>query len=133
MDSVVLGWGRFEPFFHPPRRSRSSFAQRYTDSTRVLSSSGCSRHPLKLDKAAHVVDQVHQPNLHAGAHHADGAHELAAHAVLLIRKHVFDACADPRARGVGSLLALAKGVVASTAAMNAALVAFRLELGFGLD
>jgi hypothetical protein len=44
-----------------------------------------SRHPLKLDKAAHVVDQVHQPDLHAGAHHADGTHELAAHAVLLIR------------------------------------------------
>jgi hypothetical protein len=39
-------------------------------------------------KAAHVVDQVHQPDLHAGAHHADGAHELA------------DACADPRARRV---------------------------------
>src|SRR5262245_27482036 len=124
MDSVVLGWGRFEPFFHPPRRSRSSFAQRYTDSTRVLSSSGCSRHPLKLDKAAHVVDQVHQPKSSRGR----APCRWCARACRPCH-----AWADPRARGVGSLLALAKGVVASTAAMNAALVAFRLELGFGLD
>ena len=51
----------------------------------------CGSHPLELHKATHVVDQVHEPDLGASARHADGAHELAAHGVLLIPKHVLDA------------------------------------------
>src|SRR5262245_47845056 len=133
MDSVVLGWGRFESFFHPPRRSRSSFAQRYTDCTRVLSSSGCSRHPLKLDKAAHVVEQVHQPKSSRGRAPCRWCARACRPCRSLDPQTRVRRVRGPRARGVGSLLALAKGVVASTAAMNAALVAFRLELGLGLD
>ena len=78
-------------FCRIPRRCGSWFTQRYADSTHALSSSGRGRHPLELDKAAHVVDQVHHADLGASTRDADGAHELAAHGVLLITKDVLDA------------------------------------------
>jgi len=51
------------------------------------------------------MNQVHHAHLHSRTCHADGTHEDATHPVFLIRKYVF-ASAHPRARGVGSLLAL---------------------------
>src|SRR6185295_2373924 len=128
-------WGgaAFGPFFSLPAPLRERFTPLYADSTHELSSSGRRHHPLELHKAAHVVDQVHEPDLRASACHADGAHELAAHGVLLIAKDVLDAGAHPCACGVGVLLALGEGMVAGSAAMDAALVALRLQLGLGLD
>jgi|SRR6185503_7245277 len=90
-------WGgaAFGPFFSLPAPLRERFTPLYADSTHELSSSGRRHHPLELHKAAHVVDQVHEPDLRASACHADGAHELAAHGVLLIAKDVLDAGAHP--------------------------------------
>ena len=89
-SAVMLGRGRFRPICSLPAPLAGAFTPLYANSTHALSSSG-RRHPLELHKAAHVVDQVHEPDLGASARHADGAHEFAAHGVLLIPKDVLDA------------------------------------------
>jgi hypothetical protein len=106
MGAVALGRGRNRPIFLLPALLRGQFTQLHTDSTCELGLSGRGRHPLELNEAAHVVHQVHHADLHAGTRDADGAHNLATHGVLLVGEHVFHASANPRARGVGSLLAL---------------------------
>jgi hypothetical protein len=128
----VLGGGRYRPIFLLSALLRRQFTPLYTNSTRELDSIGCGRHPLEPNGAAHIIHQVHHADLHAGACHADGAHELAAHPVFLIPKHVFDANAHSGARGVGSLLPLGQRMVASAPTMDAALVALLLKPGFRL-
>src|SRR5215471_11032777 len=108
---------------------RGLFTPLYTDSTRERGSSGRRRHPLEPNKAAHVIDQVHHADLRSRARHPNDTDEYAAHPVFLIRKYVLYAGAHPRARGVGSLLALREWMVAGTPTVNAALVALLLELG----
>src|SRR5438045_3007443 len=62
------------------------------DATRTprdaTNSSGRSRHPLELYQPAHVVAEVHHPDLEPCPCHADGAHDLAAHRVLLVTEHI---------------------------------------------
>src|SRR5215467_14727739 len=110
---------------------RGPFTPLYTDSTRERDSTG-RRRPLQPNEAAHVINQVHHADLHGRTCHADGTHEYATHPVFLIRKYVLYAGAHPRARGVGSLLALREWMVAGNPTMNPALVAPLLELGFHL-
>src|SRR5215472_13286766 len=65
-------------------------------------SSGCSCHPLELNQPADVVAEVHHANLEPRPHDANGAHNLAAHRVLLLAEYVAttraawpkDECAD---------------------------------------
>src|ERR1700674_4884098 len=109
-----------------PRRGR--FTRRNTDSTHATNSSGRSRHPLELYKSAHVVAEVHHPDLEPRPRHADGAHELAAHRVLLVAEHMLDTRAHLRARRVGGLLRRRERTIARRAPMDAALQAPRLEL-----
>src|SRR4030095_8402323 len=131
MHSVASGWGPFRPIFLLPAMRRGPFTPLNTDSTRERDSTG-RRRPLQPNEAAHVINQVHHADLHSRTCHADGTHEYATHPVFLIRKYVLDAGAHPRARGVGSLLALREWMVAGTPTMNPALVALLLELGFHL-
>jgi hypothetical protein len=70
--------------------------------------------PLQLHQSVYVVAQVH---------HADRAHDLATHRVLLVAEHVLDAGAHFRARRVGGHLRLRQGTVACPAPVNAALQA----------
>ena len=60
----------------PPRRN--------TDRTHTINSSRRSRYPLEMDQSAYVVAEVHHPDLEPRPCHADGAHDLAAHRVLLV-------------------------------------------------
>src|SRR5262249_4280414 len=110
---------------------RGAFSPLYTDSTPGRDSTW-RRPPPQPNEAAHVINQVHHADLHGRTCHADGTHEYATHPVFLIRKYVLYAGAHPRARGVGSLLALREWMVAGTPIMNPALVALLLELGFHL-
>src|SRR5690242_8946020 len=80
----------------------------------------------------HIVDKIHHTDLHAGSRHPDGAHELAAHGILLVGEDVFNASAHPRARGVAGLLTLRQRAVSGAATMNAALVTLLPESGFSL-
>src|SRR5262249_21520062 len=50
-------------------------------------SSGCSCHPLELNQPADVVAEVHHANLEPRPHDANGAHNLAAHRVLLLAEY----------------------------------------------
>src|SRR6476659_1418477 len=50
-------------------------------------SSGCSCHPLELDQPTDVVAEVHHTDLEPRPHDTDGAHDLAAHRVLLVAEH----------------------------------------------
>src|SRR5262245_5865865 len=106
MNSVVLEWGRFGPFSFSAPFAGAHFAQRYTDSTREAHSSGRSRHSLELNQSADVVTEVHHPDLEPRPHDADGAHDLAAHRVLLVAEDMLDTGAHLRARRVRRLLAL---------------------------
>src|SRR3972149_2210318 len=65
-------------------------------------------HALQHHEAAHVVDEVHQPDLHSRPHDPDGAHDLATHAVLLVAKDVLDANPYLRSSRVRLLLGLAQ-------------------------
>src|SRR5215813_14155721 len=69
-------------------------------------SSGCSCHSLELNQPADVVAEVHHADLESRSHDADGAHDLAAHRVLLLAEYVLDTGAHLRARRVRRLLAL---------------------------
>src|ERR1700674_5402256 len=102
-----------------PRRGR--LTRRHTDSTHATNSSGRSRHPLELYKSAHVVAEVHHPDLESRPRHADGAHDLAAHRVLLVTEHMFDTRAHPRARRVRGFLRRRERAIARCAPMDAAL------------
>src|SRR3979409_1471852 len=53
-------------------------------------SSGRGRHPLELNQAANVVNEVHHPNLEPRPRDADGAHDLAAHCALLVAEYVLN-------------------------------------------
>src|SRR5215470_14829155 len=47
-----------------------------------------SRQPLELNQPADVVTEVHHPDLKPRPRDADGAHDLAAHRVLLVAEYV---------------------------------------------
>src|SRR5881397_2338490 len=104
-----------------PRRAGLRDATQ-TPPTRT-NSSGRSLHPLELHQAAHVVAEVHHPDLEPRPRHADGAHNLAAHRVLLVAEHMLDTCAHLRAHRVGGLLRLRQWTIARRAPMDAALQA----------
>src|SRR5262249_62390122 len=69
-------------------------------------SSGCSCHSLELNQPADVVAEVHHADLESRSRDADGAHDLAAHRVLLLAEYVLDTGAHLRARRVRRLQSL---------------------------
>ena len=54
----------------------------------VLSDRQCA--VFKHDQATHIVGQILHADLHSGLDDADGAHKLAAHAVVLVAEHMLD-------------------------------------------
>src|SRR6516225_7287685 len=91
-------------------------------------SSGCSCHSLELNQPADVVAEVHHADLESRSHDADGAHDLAAHRVLLLAEYVLDTGAHLRARRVRRLLALCQRMTACGAPVDTALQALRLQV-----
>ena len=59
-----------------------------------------SRQPLELNQPADVVTEVHHPDLKPRPHDADGAHDLAAHRILLLAEYVLDTRAYKNHLGV---------------------------------
>src|SRR5215813_3867459 len=86
-----------------------------------------SRQPLELNQPADVVTEVHHPDLKPRPRDADGAHDLAAHRVLLVAEYVLDTRAHPRARRVRRLLALRQRTISCRAPVDTALQALRLQ------
>src|SRR5437667_11673610 len=89
-----------------------------------------SRQPLELSQPADVVTEVHHPDLKPRPRDADGAHDLAAHRVLLVAEYVLDTRAYPRARRVRRLLALRQRTISCGAPVDieALLLQARLNL-----
>src|SRR4029450_13523865 len=77
-----------------------------------------SRQPLELNQPAGVVTEGHHPHLTPPPREPDGAHDLAAHRVLLVAEYVLDARAHPRARRVRRLLALRQRTISCGAAAD---------------
>ena len=61
---------------------------------------------LELNQPTDVVAEVHHANLEPRPHDANGAHNLAAHRVLLLTEYVLNTGAHLRERRVRRLLAL---------------------------
>ena len=118
---IELRRGPFRAFFAPRMPWRGRLTRRWTDPTHATNSSGRSRHPLEMHQSAHVVAQVHHADLEPRPRQADGAHDLAAHRVLLVDEHMLDARAHFRARRVSGLLSFRQRMVACPAPMDAAL------------
>src|SRR5258705_13882524 len=116
----------------PRMLRRGGFTRRNADSTHATNSSGRSRHPLELYKSAHVVAEVHHPDLKPRPRDADGAHDLAAHRVLLVAEYVLDTRAHPRARRVRRLLALRQRTISCGATVDMALQALRRQARLNL-
>src|SRR6266571_230767 len=57
---------------------------------RLLLEKKHNRQPLELNQPADVVTEVHHPDLKPRPRDADGAHDLAAHRVLLVAEYVLD-------------------------------------------
>src|SRR5262245_39520988 len=91
-----------------------------------------SRQPLELNQPADVVTEVHHPDLKPRPRDADGAHDLAAHRVLLVAEYVLDTRAHPRARRVRRLLALRQRTISCGAPVDTALQALRLQARLNL-
>src|SRR5262249_59859381 len=91
-----------------------------------------SRQPLELNQPADVVPEVHHPDLNPRPRDADGAHDLAAHRVLLVAEYVLDTRAHPRARRVRRLLALRQRTISCGATVDMALQALRLQARLNL-
>src|SRR5215469_11485415 len=72
---------------------------------------------------ADVVAEVHHANLEPRPHDANGAHNLAAHRVLLLAEYVLDTGAPLRERRVRRLLALGQRMIACGAPVDTALQA----------
>src|SRR5258707_4309080 len=91
-----------------------------------------SRQPLELNQPANVVTEVHHPDLKPRPRDADGAHDLAAHRVLLVAEYVLDTRAHPRARRVRRLLALRQRTISRGATVDMALQALRRQARLNL-
>src|SRR5215472_5297478 len=91
-----------------------------------------SRQPLELNQPTDVVAEVHHPDLEPRPRDADGAHDLAAHRVLLVAEYVLDTRAHPRARRVRRLLALRQRTISCGAPVDTALQALRLQARLNL-
>jgi hypothetical protein len=98
-----------------------------TRRNRHTRSSGRSRHPLKRNKPARVVAEVHHADLEPRPRLSDGAHDRAAHPHHLIAEHMLDARTHLRACPVCILLGFIEGVVAPRPEVNAAVEAPGVE------
>src|SRR6266550_1106982 len=76
--------------------------------------------------------EVHHPDLKPRPRDADGAHDLAAHRVLLVAEYVLDTRAYPRARRVRRLLALRQRTISCGAPVDMALQALRHQARLNL-
>ena len=86
----------------------------------------------ELEVAHQVIGQVHAADLDLGSRLADGADELAAHAVVLKAEDVLDKRARLGAEAVGRLLLVVQGLVPPTLLAEMALVARSAQGALGL-
>src|SRR5437899_62066 len=85
-----------------------------------------------MNQPADVVTEVHHPDLKPRPRDADGAHDLAAHRVLLVAEYVLDTRAHSRARRVRRLLALRQRTISCGATVDMALQALRRQARLNL-
>ncbi len=76
-----------------------------------------SRQP---NEAAHVVNQVHHPDLGSGSGNADRANQLAAHGAFLETEHMLDTGTDLGTAAVHLALVLRQGLVPFATAVHLA-------------
>lgn len=113
------------------RLSRATFPVARLD-FRAPGSARARVQAAQLAEAAHVVSQVLQPDLRFRPHHADRAHQCAAHVIGLCAEDML----DPRAhRGFGPVAApglFGQRLAALALAVDVALQLHAAQLGFHL-
>src|SRR2546421_1510372 len=88
--------------------------------------------PARAEPGGEFITEVHHPDLKPRPRDADGAHDLAAHRVLLVAEYVLDTRAYPRARRVRRLLALRQRTISCGATVDMALQALLLQARLNL-
>src|SRR5213592_5209849 len=88
--------------------------------------------PARAELACGCCNRGSSPDLEPRPRDADGAHNLAAHRVLLVAEYVLDTRAHSRARRVRRLLALRQRTISCGATVDMALQALRRQARLNL-
>ena len=89
-NRLTSGYGLPDPFCRLACHGET-ISHNAAQTPHATNSGGRGRDPLQLHQSVYVVAEVHHADLELRPRHADRAHNLATHRVLLMAEHVLDA------------------------------------------